>query len=434
MKVRIIATLIFITGIAIGFFVFDTGRFHLGLDLSGGTLLTYRADTSELGGGEIDEAMSALRDVIERRVNLFGVSEPLVQVEESSGLVGAEEQRLIVELPGVTDVDAAVRQLGQTPLLEFKLYQGDGMPPDAAAYASLPPEIQSALYASTGLTGRFLEESQIQFGQGQSLVQAPVVVLSFDNEGADLFEEITSTNIGEVLAIFLDDVPISQPVIQGAIPGGQAVITGDFQAEEARELVRNLNFGALPVPIELIGTQSVGAAFGQDVLVGAVRAALWGFVFVALFMLLWYRAPGAVAVLALALYAVVVLGLFKLIPVTLTAAGIAGFILSVGMAVDANVLIFERFKEERRSGRDLATAIREGFSRAWPSIRDGNLSTLITAAILFWFGTSIVQGFALTLGVGVLISMVTAITATRLLLLAVAAEKSRWLFRVGLDK
>ena len=429
MKVRIIAIVLLLVGLALGFFVFGQNEsearfpFRLGLDLSGGTLLTYRADVSDVGQSEIGDAMSSLRDVIERRVNLFGVSEPLVQVEQSSGLSGVNEHRLIVELPGVTNIEEAVAQLGETPLLEFKLLKPEAITLGQEDLDALSLEEFDALYEPTGLTGRFLDGAQLQFGQGGSnigVANEPVIVLSFDGEGADLFETITTDNVGSVLAIFLDGIPLTQPVIQGPIPGGQAVITGTFTPEEARDLVRNLNFGALPVPIELEGTQTVGAALGGDILRGGVMAGLWGLGLVALFMIVWYRLPGLIAVVALGVYVTVVLSLFKLIPVTLTAAGIAGFILSIGMAVDANILIFERFKEERRKGKEIHEAIKEGFARAWLSIRDGNLSTLITAVILFWFGTSVVEGFALTLGIGVLISMLTAISVTRSFLLALA--------------
>jgi len=445
MKVRILALVLLIAGFGIGFFVHssevDGARFpfRLGLDLSGGTLLTYRADVSDIDGVDLPDAMSSLRDVIERRVNLFGVSEPLVQTEESSGLGGEPEQRLIVELPGITDVNEAVAKLGETPLLEFKLLDTEKaleLFPEDPEITPLDPALIEDVYISTGLTGRFLESAQIIFGSGSSvgLSNEPTVAINFDDEGTELFAEITRNNVGEVLAIFLDGVPISQPVIQIEIEDGSAIITGSFNPEEARELARNLNFGALPVPIELIGTQSVGATLGADILAGGVRAGVWGLAVVALFLILWYRLPGLLAVVALGIYVVVMLALFKLIPVTLTAAGMAGFILSVGMAVDANILIFERMKEEIASGKALGRAIREGFQRAWLSIRDGNLSTLITAVILFWFGTSVVEGFALVLGVGVLISMITAISITRTLLLAVSKDEARAsaLFRFGI--
>lgn len=430
-RIRIAAVVVLLLGVLLGWFVQASGErfpFHLGLDLSGGTLLTYRADVSEVASGEVDDAMRSLRDVIERRVNIFGVSEPIVQTE-TSRVGSGEEHRLIVELPGVTDVDEAVRQLGETPLLEFKLFTGGGLAPeDVTATTSL-----STLYESTGLTGRFLDTAGVQFGQGSnSISNNPIVTLTFDSEGADLFEQITKDHVGEVLAIFLDGIPISQPVIQGPIAGGQAIIQGDFTPEEAKELAQQLRFGALPVPIELIGTQTIGAALGADIFDKGVQAGLWGLGLVALFMVFWYRAPGVVATVSLAMYVIIMLALFKLIPVTLTAAGIAGFILSIGMAVDANVLIFERLKEELEGGADLHNAIISGFKRAWLSIRDGNLTSIFVAVVLFYTTTSLVKGFALVFGIGVLVSMLTAITVTRTFLLAIAPEKANSLFKGGL--
>ena len=272
-----------------------------------------------------------------------------------------------------------------------------------------------------------MERAQLQFGQSQQtgIPNEPLVLLYFNNDGADLFEEITRNNVGEVLAIFLDGAPISLPVIQQVIPGGTATISGNFEPEEARDLVRDLNFGALPLPIELISSGSIGPSLGADTLASGVFAGLIGFALVALFMIAWYRVPGLVAVVALLIYGAVVLALFKLMPVTLTAAGVAAFVLSVGMAVDANVLIFERMREELKAGKSLDEAVRDGFARAWPSIRDSNLSSLISAAVLFWFGTALIKGFALVFALGVLMSMFSAITVSRTLLLALAFDWAR---------
>ena len=440
-KVRVAALLILLTGIGIGYWLWSTEEggsrfpFRLGLDLSGGSHLVYRADISKVAAGSIDEAMNSLRDVIERRVNLFGVSEPLVQVEHAGIISGSSEERLIVELPGVTNVSDAIAAIGKTPLLEFKLLKKDATPPEVIDAAT----DLDIYFEDTGLTGQYLENSQLQFGSGTgTLANEPVVVLEFNSEGASLFEKITREHTGRALAIFLDGVPISMPIIQEAIPGGRATITGNFTPESARELVRNLNFGALPVPIELISTQTIGASLGEKALAQGVRASMFGFALVALFLILWYRLPGVVAIFSLGVYVVLMLALFKLIPVTLTAAGIAGFILSIGMAVDANILIFERTKEELNSGKDLGEAIREGFARAWPSIRDSNTSSIITAVILFWLGTtSVIKGFALVFGLGVLVSMFTAITASRTILYALgiagqATGLRRFLFGNGL--
>lgn len=383
----------------------DAHAVKLGLDLAGGTELIYRADTSGVVGNKQD-ALNSLREVVERRVNVFGVAEPLVQLERSSAVAGEQEDRLLVELPGVTDVAAAVDALGKTPLLEFKLV---GKEPDAEG---------NAVFTPTELTGRYLKSAELQFGsgQGKGLANEPIVVLHFTDEGAKLFETITREHVGELLAIFLDGEPISQPVIREAIAGGTATITGQFTPEEGRDLVRNLNFGALPVPIELVGSSAVGPTLGDTAFNAGMMAGVFGFVLVALFMILWYRVPGLVATLALLIYVVITVAIIKFIPVTLTASGIAGFILSIGMAVDANVLIFERMKEELRHGKTPREAAKIGFSRAWPAIRDGHFTMIISSIILFWMGTSLVQGFALVFGFGVIVSLLSAVTITHVLL------------------
>jgi len=430
--IRISAVIILLAGILVGFFTLTSGSFKLGLDLSGGTHLVYKADTTEVRRSEIKELMGALRDVIERRANLFGVGEPLVQVEEG-GLVGSlDDQRLIVELPGVTDINEAISIIGKTPLLEFKL-----LDPDFDETTSVEEENVSEVLISTGLTGRLVKKASLQFGQGGGQAGAdlnePVISLQFNNEGADLFQKITGENVGRPLAIVLDGQIISAPIINTEISGGSAVITGNFTPEDARTLVRDLNFGALPIPIELIGTQSIGPSLGARTIDAGVTAGMWGIILVALFLILWYRIPGIVATFSLSVYIIFMLFLFKLIPVTLTAAGIAGFIMSVGMAVDANILIFERIKEEIDEGsRGMDEAVRNGFARAWLSIRDSNISSIITAIILFWFGTSLVKGFALTFGLGVLVSMITAITISKTFLLAVSPEKFNKLFGLGI--
>ncbi len=272
-------------------------------------------------------------------------------------------------------------------------------------------------WQNTELTGKQLKRAVMEY---DPTTGEPEVGIEFDSEGERLFGEITERNIGKPIAIFLDGEPISIPTVQQKISGGNAVITGQFSLPEAKELVQRLNTGALPVPIDLISQQTVGATLGQDSLEKSLRAGLVGLILVALFMLLYYRLPGVLAVLSLGAYALIALALFKLIPITLTLAGIAGFILSIGMAVDANVLIFERMKEEIRRGRSLDAAIDEGFARAWTSIRDGNVSTLITCFILFTFTTGVVQGFAVTLGIGVLVSMFSAIVITRTFLKIIA--------------
>ena len=282
-------------------------------------------------------------------------------------------------------------------------------------------------FIATSLTGRFLKRSALSFDQTGL---RPAVTLEFNDEGAAMLADITKKRIGEPLAIYLDGIPIQVATVQEEITTGNAQISGSFSAEEARNLVRALNSGALPLPITLIAEQRVGALLGHEALARGLRAGIYGIIAVAIFMLAWYRFSGMLATAALGLYGALILALFQLIPVTLTAAGIAGFILSIGMAVDANILIFERSREELAVGKSLHNAIREGFSRAWPAIRDSNITTLISAAILFQFGTSIVRGFALTLGIGVLLSMFTAISATRLFLLACAhrGQGGAWWF------
>lgn len=435
-KKRIAALLILIAGAGVGWFVYHTQEvgtrpFKLGLDLSGGTQLVYRADLSNIQESDAQDSMAALRDTIERRVNLFGVSEPIVQTETASALSGTSEQRLIVELPGITDTQKAIALIGQTPVLEFRmLKQGASIPTDNS------PASISAAFDPASITGKDLTSAQLQFQGATGALNEPVVVLKFDSEGAQIFADLTRQNVGRNFGIFLDGVPISVPVIQEPIPDGTAVISGNFTPEAAKELARNLNYGALPVPITLISTQTVSGTLGEQAVQSGVLAGAFGIGAVALFMLLWYRLPGFLAAVALSVYIIAMLALFKFIPVTLTAAGIAAFILSIGMAVDANILIFERTKEELRSGKGTQDAIQEGFHRAWPSIRDSNISSMITAVILFWFGTSIIQGFALVFGLGVLISMLTAISVSRTFLLALGIRAKggfiRFLFGSGI--
>ncbi|HUQ30033.1 MAG TPA: protein translocase subunit SecD [Candidatus Paceibacterota bacterium] len=418
---RVSAAIALVAGLLLAYFVWSTEsdplssyRFKLGLDLAGGTELVYKADMSGTAPAERKGALAALQGVIDRRVNLFGVAEPLVQTEEASALSGTTEDRLIVDLPGVTDIQAAVKALGQTPTLEFRL----AVPPPTGSTTAV------ATYTSTGLTGRYLKNAALQFGSGATAgLAAPQVLLNFDAEGAKLFEKLTTDNVGQILAIFLDGQPISTPVIQEPIPNGTAVINGTFTAAEARDLVRNLNFGALPVPIELESSSAVGPTLGAAAIAAGVIAGAVGFLIVALFMIGWYRYPGLVAAVALGEYLALMLALMKVVPITLTASGIAGLIISLGMAVDANVLIFERMKEELREGKGPREAVHVGFARAWPAIRDGHLTMLISGVILFWLGTSIVQGFALVFVLGVLASLISAVSLSRVFLLATVPEQ-----------
>ncbi len=476
---------------------------RLGLDLQGGTSLTYAADVSQIDVADQADAVNAARDVIEQRVNAYGVSEPVVQTNRIGN-----DYRIIVELAGVKDINEAIRLIGETPLLEFR--KAAGLPDDQAkakaeeilAKAKAPgadfaalakefsedtgsglnggdldfqrkgtfvPEFEKAIfddlkvgeitpapiktqfgyhlikktdqrevddngtpvlevrsshilifsdegsaqagnYVATELTGKQLDRASVVFNQQTG---APEVQLQFDGDGTKLFAELTKQNLGKVLAIYLDGQPISLPTVQSEITNGVAVINGDFTINDAKDLARRLNAGALPVPIALISQQNIGASLGQTSIERSLMAGLIGLALVALFMIIYYRLPGLIAVFALVIYSALVLAVFKLWPVTLTLAGIAGYILSIGMAVDANILVFERTKEELRAGRPLGSAIDEGFKRAWLSIRDSNVSSLITCFILIWFGSSLIKGFAVTLAIGILISMFSALTVTR---------------------
>jgi protein-export membrane protein SecD len=432
------ALMVLLIALGIGYFVYyshlhGTRPFKLGLDLSGGTQLVYQADLAAISGADVADSMASLRDTIERRVNTFGVSEPLVQTETAGTFAGTPGQRLIVELPGVTDTQKAIALIGQTPVLEFRMLKSG----QTAPTEGVRPTNVNALFDPAAITGKDLASASISFSSGTASLSQPQVVLKFNSAGSDKFAKLTGDNVGRVFGIFLDGVPISEPVIRESIPDGTAVISGGFTAEQAKELARNLNYGALPVPISLISTETVSGTLGSKAVQDGLMAGLIGVAVVALFMTLWYRLPGLIASIALLLYIIFNLALFLIIPVTLTAAGIAAFILSIGMAVDANVLIFERIKEELRAGKDARDAIRDGFHRAWPSIRDSNISSMITATILFWLGTSLIKGFALVFGLGVLVSMLTAITITRTLLMALGVKSAntfvRFLFSSGIS-
>lgn len=507
----------------------DLGKFpwnkpyRLGLDLQGGSHLIYEANVTAVPAGDRADALEGVRDVIERRVNAFGVSEPVVQTSRSG-----DAWRIIVELAGIKDINQAIKMIGETPILEFKeqgaeapktltdeqkkemekynaeakkkadsvlkqalnkgdfsalakassedlgskekggelgwFSEGSMVKPFEDTVKSLKDGFISGKLVSTqfgyhiikrigtrevekdgkkvteynashiliktkaeadylagkeqqweitGLSGKQLTKAMVQFDPNSGL---PTVSLEFNDEGKKLFGEITERNVGKYVAIFLDGEPISVPVVNEPIRDGKAVISGNFTVASAKQLVQRLNAGALPVPVALVSQQTVGASLGMDSLNKSLYAGLIGFLAVAIFMIALYRLPGLLAVLALTLYTFISLSIFKMIPVTLSLAGIAGFILSVGMAVDANVLIFERTKEELRRGLSITQAINEGFGRAWLSIRDSNVSSLLTCLILMWFGTSVIKGFAVTLSLGILVSMFSAITVTRVLL------------------
>lgn len=393
----------------------------LGLDLVGGSQLTYDADISKIQKNEIDGAMESLRETLSRRLNAFGTSEVSITTEESSIFSenNEERRRLVIQIPGVSDINEAKKLIGKIPLLEFKIK----LPEINQASEKDQPVVFT--YKDTGLTGKHLKGANLTTNQtGQ-----PAVLISFNEEGTVLFANLTAEHIGNQMGIFIDGTPISEPFLRASIRNGVSVIEGNFSLQEAKDLVKNLKFGALPVPIELVSSNTISASLGKSVLNMGSKAALWGLLWVSLFLIFFYRVSGVVSVIALACYIILTLSLFKFLGFVFTAAGIAGFIISIGMAVDANVLIFERIKEELKRGRQIKDAILIGFERAWMSIRDGNMSSILTAVILFYMTTSLVQGFSLTFGFGVLISMFTAIVLTRTFLLALSSgsnsEKKR---------
>lgn len=500
--------------------------FSLGLDLQGGAHLVYLADMSGIKAEDRNDALESARDIIERRVNLFGVSEPLVQANKS----GDGEYRIIAELAGVKDIEEAINMIGEMPTLEFKEQDDKAIsemeqklsernknkeavsPEEPSPYEvelsesgeividdidleaanteldTVTEEDLAALgitedfgWKSTGLSGKYLKRSSVQFNPDSG---SPEVSLEFDAEGAQLFEEITDRNVGRPVAIFLDGSIESMPVVNEKITGGKAVINGDFSFEEAKVLVKRLNSGALPVPVSLISEKTVEASLGNKSIDNSLRAGLIGLILVSIFLIFVYRLPGLLSVFSLAVYGVIVLAIFKALPlwlafffiislvalifyvfedlkifssglaflfgifglllffyalkpVTLTVAGIAGFILSLGMAVDANVLIIARIKEELKLGKTISQSVDEGFKRAWPSIRDGNFSTILTCFILMFFGTSTIQGFGTTLFIGIVVSLFSAIVVSRLLFSLVSGpwlERNPWLFGIKKKK
>ena len=403
-------------------------KFHLGLDLQGGTHLVYQADLSQIEDADKSSAIEGVRDVIERRVNAFGVAEPIIQT--------TQEDRLIVELAGIRDVNQAINMIGETPLLEFKEEMSEEEKNEVREQfkdLNIPEEFLSQFfYKNTGLGGKQLDRADVAFNPN---TYEPEVQLQFDGEGKKLFGEITSRNVGRKVAMFLDEMPISIPVVNEPITDGRAIISGNFSVEEAKLLVQRLNAGALPVPVKLISQQTVDASLGKDSVEKSLIAGIVGLIILSLFMIIYYRLQGVLAVVSLLIYSCIVLSLFKLIPITLTLSGVAGFILSIGMAVDANVLIFERLKEELGKGKPINIAINEGFARAWNSIFDSNISTIITCLILAYFGTSIIEGFAITLGLGVIISMFSAIFITKTFLkVATMTKMGRKLWMFGVKK
>ncbi|MBU1931159.1 protein translocase subunit SecD [Patescibacteria group bacterium] len=383
-----------------------------GLDLQGGAHLVLEADMSQIPAEDRSQALDSARAVVSRRVDLYGVGESVIQTAE----VG-EAYRVIIELPGMDNLEAAIDLVGQTAQLDFR-----EAPPTEDPEATASP-MQIFSYVTTGLTGKDLQRASVQFSQAAENSGQPVVALTFTPDGAEKFSQVTARNVGKQVAIFLDEMPLTAPTVNEAITSGDAVISGSFTTDEAKKLTIQLNAGALPVPMKLIEQKNIGATLGADSVKKSLRAGLVGLSLVMLFMWGLYGRLGFIADVALIIYGLVTLAIYKLIPVTLTLPGLAGFILSVGMAVDANILIFERFKEEIRVGRSYKVALELAFGRAWDSIKDANACTLITCFILFnpldwsWLNTSgMIRGFALTLFLGVAISLFTGIVVTRTLL------------------
>lgn len=358
----------------------------LGLDLKGGVYVVLEAVPDE-GVTLDDAAMNRLIEVLDRRINGLGVAESLVQKAGSN--------RVIIELPGISNTEDAINMIGKTALLEFKLENSDGT------------------LGETLLTGGALKKADVSYDN----LGRPQIQFEMNQEGAIRFAEITRNNIGKKLAITLDGKVQTAPMINSEIPSGNGVITGNYTVEEAKATATLLNAGALPVKAEIVETRTVGASLGDESIAQSKQAAIFAMILIGVFMMVFYRLPGIVANIALIIFGLITFGCLNFIDATLTLPGIAGLILSAGMAVDANVIIFERIKEELRLGNTIRNAIDAGFSKGFVAIFDSNLTTLIITVILFTFGTGPVKGFAVTLTIGTLASMFTAITITKILLL-----------------
>lgn len=407
-------------------FSFKLGNFQFkknldlryGLDLAGGASLLYDIDTTKVPSGDVTSALESLKGNIERRVNLFGISEANVKLTNNSG-----KNRLEVELPGVEDINQAINLIGRTAQLSFR--GEDTKITDATTSASFA----QAFPNDTGINGGHLVKSTVQINPNDS---RPEVGLEFNAEGTKLFEKATKEYLNKRIAIFLDDVPVTYPTVQNVIPDGKAVINGQFDIKSAKELSAQLNAGALPLPISMLSQTSIGATLGKDTINKGVVAGLIGLVVLSLFMIGNYGFLGMISVLSLFIYGLITLTLYRLVPITLTFPGIVGFILSIGMAVDSNILIFERFKEEVRAGKPWNVAMELGFGKAWDSIKDANTCTIITGLILFnpfswgFLNTSgMVRGFALTLILGIFISIFTGVFVTRNLLRVLAKKNNQ---------
>ncbi len=392
------------------FRVYKDFHTRLGLDLQGGSHLVFQADTSKTKKEDLEDALNAARDVIERRVNLFGVSEPQIRTIKSGNVY-----RINVDLPGISDIRQAVELIGQTAQLRFMEMKDN---PDPKEATTTP--LFLLLSKESGLNGTHITKANVDFNTQDG---SPQVALHFTKEGAKRFADITARNVGKPVGIYLDTYIISAPTVQRAITDGNAVITGNFTLEEAKQLAISINSGALPLPIKLVEQRSIGPTLGKTEVQKSIVAGLTGLLIVMIFMVIYYGKFGIIACLGLIVYGLITFALFRAVPVVLTLPGIAGFILSIGMAVDSNILIFERIKEEQRKGKTFDKALKAGFGRALDAIKDANITTLLVSFILFnplnWdffpqFG--LVRGFALTLAIGVGTSLFTGVVVTRRLI------------------
>lgn len=394
----------------------------LGLDLVGGTELIYQADLSQSSDKIKD--LNNLSSVFRSRIDELGVAEPTIQTSGTN--------KIIVELPGIKNIDQAVNKIGSTYELVF---MEEGTAEDGVQLKDYydPSFTYPKYWKQTDLNGRQLKSAEYTFqSSDQNSVQSePVVTIKFDNSGKEKFAELTKRNVQKQIAVVLDNKVVTAPTVQTELTNGEAIITGSKDIKDAQQLAKRLNEGMLPVPAKLIAQQNVGATLGEDSLKKSAVAGIVGLFLVGIFMISYYKTSGLIAMLALIIYSILSLALYKVIPVTMSLAGIAGFVLSIGMAIDANILIFERMKEEMTLGKTLNLAIIDGFKRAWSSVKDSNLSSIITCLILYYTaGSGPVRGFALTLGVGIIISLFTAITVTRTLLLLIAGSRAKGLIHV----
>lgn len=390
----------------------------LGLDLAGGSHVVLEANMKDIASSDRSSALESAKEVIDRRINFFGVSEPVVQTA-----VENDAYRIIVELPGVTNVDQAIALIGQTALLDFREFTDVQ---EASPGAFVVPSLENT--KPVGITGKDLSRASLSFSQQTG---SPEVAIEFTSRGAEAFGKATTRLVGKQLAIFLDAIPVTAPVVQTPISDGKAVITGNFTRDSANALALQLNAGALPVPVTVVERRTVGATLGAESVAKSIRAGMVGLSLVAAFMVFEYGKLGLIADAALLLYGLLSFGVFRLLGITLTLPGIAGFILSIGMAVDSNILIFERYKEEKRAGKPWAIAMEQGFGKAWESIRDANFTTIITCLILYNPGnwsllpsSGLVRGFAATLLIGVAMSLFTGIVATRTYIRVLYTEKA----------